>query len=180
VRSAFFEKNGVFDGLLPASTVIGAASHPGAALVAGLLAIQPKTSVLRVAAVPSPLQREPINYGSAFSRAAELDFGDHRRLTVSGTASIDAGGRTVCVNDVEAQMATAMKVVAALLASRRMGWGNVTRCVAYFRRPADTRLFARACEVNSVGALPAIISHHTICRDDLLFEMEVDAVTANS
>ena len=67
------------------------------------------------AAVPSPLQCPALDYGSSFSRAVELVAGDHRRLFVSGTASISPEGHTLHVGDVDAQVARTMEVVEAML-----------------------------------------------------------------
>ena len=126
--------------------------------------------------IDSPLQGSATEYGSSFSRAVEVDLGDHRRLTISGTASIAPAGETVHVGDVTAQVELTMKVVRAILNSRGMDWAHVTRGVAYFRQPADMGSYLRWCQTNKVQNMPVIVTHHTVCRDDLLYEIEIDAV----
>lgn len=178
VRDAFFREQGVFNGLVPASTGIGAANVSHSALVAGLLAAKPKNGCMKALPVPSPLQCPAIDYGSSFSRAVELDLPDHRRLFISGTASIAPEGHTIHVGHVGAQTAKTMEVVAAILKSRGLQWTDVTRGIAYVRSAADIPVYTRYCQTHALPLMPVVPMNSTICRDDLLFELEVDAVTA--
>lgn len=176
VRDAFFRKKSLFDGLAPASTGMGGRNAAGAALMAGLLAVKPKGQHVHAAPVPSPLQRPALEYGSSFSRAVELAMPDHRRLLVSGTASIGPDGQTLHVGDVDAQIARTMDVVKAILDSRGMDWNHVCRAVAYFKRADDVDCFENYCARTGLQALPVVLAQGDICRDELLFEIEVDAL----
>jgi len=176
VRSEFFEKHGIFDGLVPASTGIGAANKAGAAMVADVYAIKPKSDLIRIEAVPSPLQCPAPEYGSSFSRAVEIGCPDHRRLLISGTASIAPDGRSVHRDDVRAQIALTMEVVEAILHSRRMDWQDVTRAVAYFKDIEDAPWLSAYCVGRELARFPVALAHAHVCRDDLLFELELDAV----
>jgi len=181
VRNTFFRDKRVFDGLLPASTAVGApaAAGSGAALVSGLLAVKAKEETVRAIAVPSPLQCPAREYGSSFSRAVELVMPDHRRLLVSGTASIGPEGNTAHLGDADAQVARTLDVVNAILESRGMGWADVVRGVGHFKRAEDASAFRRCCNANQIGPLPVVLAHSEICRPDLLFELEVDAATGS-
>lgn len=176
VRDVFFRARGVFDGLVPASTGMGGSNAAGAALVAGVLAVKAKGDGVRAVAVPSPLQCPALEYGSAFSRAVELTVPGLRRLFVSGTASISPEGETLHVGDVDGQIALTMDVVNAILESRGMTWSEVTRAVVYFKRREDFPRFAAYCMDRGLPTLPAVLVQNDVCRDDLLFEIEVDAV----
>lgn len=176
VRTRFFEQRKVFDGLVPASTGIGGGNAADAALVAGLLALRPKTKDVKVYTVPSPLQSSARDYGSSFSRAVEVATPDLRRLYVSGTASIDKAGKTVFLDDTRAQVRQTMEVVQAILRSRGMDWADVTRSLAYFKRAEDAPLLEAYCRDQALAAFPVIVAENDVCRDDLLFEIEVDAV----
>ncbi len=176
VRTQFFTERGVFQGLVPASTGIGVGNHAGAALVTDVFAMKPRSNNVRIEAVGSPLQCPATNYKSSFSRAVEIALPDHRRLYVSGTASIEPGGKTAHVGDVEKQIALTMKVVQAILESRKMSWADVSRAIAYFKDIEETPMFEKYCRDNQLPFLPIAIAHSDICRDDLLFEIEVDAV----
>jgi enamine deaminase RidA (YjgF/YER057c/UK114 family) len=161
---------------VPASTGVGGCNSAGTALVSGLLAVKAKSKAVRAFEVRSPLQSSAADYGSSFSRAVELDLPDHQRLYVSGTASIDPSGITAHTGDPEAQVALTMKVVHAILESRGMNWGNVTRGLAYFKHSEDAPLFEKYRTNNNIPLFPEVIAENCICRDDLLFEIEVDAI----
>ncbi len=64
------------------------------------------------------------------SRAVEIEFPDHRRLYVSGTASIKPTGETAFVGDTEKQVALTMEVVFEILKSRNMDWSDLVRADA--------------------------------------------------
>jgi enamine deaminase RidA (YjgF/YER057c/UK114 family) len=177
VRNAFFTERGIERDRLPASTGIGARPVSDAALVGGLLALKPlRTDAdVRVAVVRSPRQGPAPEYGSAFSRAVEIVAPDHRRLLISGTASIDEHGRTLHPGDVRGQMAETFDIVQRLLESRAMSWTDVMRGVAYFRRAADIPLLREYMRRQNLPALHVLPVVATICREELLFELEVDA-----
>jgi len=171
VRDRFFQERKVFAGLVPASTGIGSANSAGAALVAGAYAVAGGT----LQAVPSPLQCPALQYGSSFSRAVELTMADHRRLWVSGTASIAPAGQTVHVGDVAGQIELTMQVVAAILESRGLDWADVSRAIAYVRAADTAQQFQAYRAAQGLVDWPVVTTENVICRDDLLFEIEVDA-----
>ncbi|MBM3878754.1 MAG: translation initiation inhibitor [Verrucomicrobia bacterium] len=175
VRNEFFRERGVFDRLVPASTGVGGGNSAGTAVVADLLAIQPKHPAVRLRMVPSPLQCPALEYGSSFSRAVEFIMPRQRRLYVSGTASIAPDGRTLHVGDVAKQVKLTMEVVAGILNSCQMGWEHITRAIAYFKHAEDAPVFSQYCAQQRLPNLPVIVAKNDVCRDDLLFEIEVDA-----
>ena len=180
VRDGFFRERRVFDGLVPVSTGIGGANAARAALVANVYAVQPRAGRITIASVPSPLQRPALDYGSSFSRAVELALPDHRRLLISGTASIDADGRTIHTGDPARQTDQTMNIVAAILESRGMGWSEVTRAVVYLKAGQSAQLFADWCAAHGQEQIPAVTTVNDICREELLFEIELDAVQGDS
>jgi len=177
-RTAFFQTRGVFDRLLPASTCIGAANPEGAALVSGVLAIRPRRSTIRIYEVSSPLQCPATDYRRFFSRAVEVAFSDHRLLTISGTAGIAPDGASMFADDVVKQIGRTLDVVEAILLSRSMDWKNTTRAVGYFRDIRNLPVFEACCRKRGIPPLPLVPAHATVCRADLLFEMELDAMIA--
>jgi enamine deaminase RidA (YjgF/YER057c/UK114 family) len=176
VRTRFFHGEGIFDSVIPASTGIGASNPHGAAIIADLLAVRPKCRDVKIFAVDSPLQNAATEYRSSFSRAVEVDLPTHRTLYISGTASIDKNGRTVYADSSEKQMALTMEVVSGLLSSRGMTWEDVSRGIAYFKSSRDVPLLNKYFWEKGIGRFPLSISHADICRRDLLFEIEIDAV----
>lgn len=176
VRTTFFEENNVFVKMVPASTGIGPANQFGAALICNLLAVQPKTSRLKIQSVPSPMQGSALNYHSSFSRAVELAFPTHRSLLVSGTASIDKDGKSAHAGDPALQIDLTMRVVGALLRSRNMDWNDLFRGIVYFKNMDDRIFFDKYCANHAIPAFSLAVAHLDLCRKDLLFEIEVDAV----
>ncbi len=177
VRNAFFEERGVFGGVVPASTGVGISPPGGAALVGGFFAVRPLSDRVRVLAVPSPLQCPAIDYRSAFSRAVEVQVPPRRHLYVSGTASIAPDGASVGDGDVDGQIRLTMDVVAAILRSRGMDWEDVTRAIAYFKDPRDAPRLEAYGRAHGLLGLRAAPVPATICREELLFEIELDAVS---
>lgn len=177
VRTEFFRTRGVFERLVPASTGIGAGNALGGALTCDLLALAPKAGRVSVQVVASPLQDSALKYRSSFSRAVEVRYPDCRQLLISGTASIDREGRSVHLGDPASQVDMTLRVVEALLTSNRMGWANATRGIAYFKRIADLPLMERWFKTRGVPAFSLAIAETDICRHDLDFEIEVDAVS---
>lgn len=174
VRTSFFRERGVFGRVVPASTGIGAGNSSGAAIVADVVAVKPKHGAVRIAPVASPLQCPALNYKSSFSRALEIQSGGHRRLYVSGTASIGGDGKSVHAGDIGGQIARTIDVVEAIIDSRRMRWHDAARAVAYFKNIQDAPLFDVCLKKRGMPRLPVSIAHADICRAELLFELEVD------
>lgn len=176
VRSRFFEERGVFDRFLPASTGIGAANPAGRSVVAQAIALRPKRAEVEVREVESPLQCPATEYRSSFSRAAEVLRGGVRQVYVSGTASIDPCGETVHRGALERQIEHTMDVVAAILGSCGLAWENVLRGIVYFKDMSQAAGFERHCRERGLPPQRLIVTQGTVCRDDLLFEIEVDAI----
>jgi enamine deaminase RidA (YjgF/YER057c/UK114 family) len=176
VRDDFFRQRGVFDDLVPASTGISGANPAGAAMIATALGIQPLNGSVRASALPSPLQCPALEYGSSFSRAVELRQPDCSRITVSGTASIEPDGDTVYLDDAPKQIDLTMRVVEAILAQRDMNWANVTRAIGYFKCAEYYEDYVQYCRQNGIPDMPIIITENDVCRHDLLFEIELDAI----
>ena len=176
-RSAFFESRRVFETFLPASTGIGSANLDGAALVAGAIAMRPKRPGVRAELVESPLQAPAMAYRSSFSRAAEIVTPDARQLFISGTASIKPDSHEVAyVGDIVRQIDCTMTAVQAILESRGYGWADVTRSIVYLK---EADFLGPWRDWLSVHGLPDAFAAETVCdvcRDEWLFEIEVDAV----
>ena len=98
-------------------------------------------------------------------------------MFISGTASIAPDGVTAHVGDVEKQVALTMAVVEKILESRRMSWADVTRGIAYFKDIGEAAVLERYCRDQGLLDLPVVVSSADICRDDLLFEIELDAAS---
>jgi enamine deaminase RidA (YjgF/YER057c/UK114 family) len=174
VRTAFFNETGIFDHIVPASTGIGAGNPFGAAITMDVFAVQPKSPEFTVQTVASPLQNSALDYKSSFSRAVELGSPTHRNLLISGTASIAPDGKTVHPDEPEKQIRFTIDAVKAILDSRGMNWNNLVRGIAYFKDMAYLPIYKRVAF--NIPRFPLAVSHADVCRHDLFFEIEVDAV----
>ncbi len=67
-----------------------------------------------------------------------------------------------------------MDVVKAILNSRGMNWNDLVRGIVYFRDMDYLPIYKRVAF--DIPRFPLAISHADICRNDLFFEIEVDAV----
>ena len=177
VRNKFFTERNVFQGVVPASTGVGMRNAAGAALTGAVLAVKPRSPGVKTFAVPSPLQCPALDYKSSFSRAVEVQMSGSRYLYISGTASIAPEGHSVHLGDVDKQIELTMAVVDAILESRNMELGDTSRAVAYFKDLSDAPRFEAYCRTHDLSAMPVTPVEATICRGELLFEIELDAIT---
>ena len=180
-RDRFFESRGIFGGFVPASTGIGCANLNGAAIIAGAIAMRPKQDaagkpLAHAEMVESPLQCSALDYRSSFSRAAEIVTPEGQYLFISGTASIEPQGATVHLDDGAKQIGLTMDVVEAILGARQMTFKDITRAVAYIKRPEDRCHWQAWLAAHNLPADYAQEVIADVCRDDLLFELEADAV----
>lgn len=175
VRSAHYAQVKFRTGSIPASTGVAGRNPAGAALAVAALAMQPLKDGARAFEVGSPLQCPAPAYGSSFARAMEIESGGWRRLLISGTASIHPNGLTAWVGNAKKQIDLTMEVIAAILHDRAMSFRDVTRATAYFKHPAFTPYFDAWLASRELRQMPFVSMHCDICRDDLLFELELDA-----
>ena len=178
-RNDFFAQSELRPGSVPASTGVSGRNASGTALTLAAWAVRAQEANYRaVEFVASPKQCPAPAYGSAFSRAVEIHSAGFRQLLVSGTASIGPDGKTEHVDDVRAQIELSMQVVTAILASRGMALADVSRATAYFKSPTDAPMFKHWLTRHAQSEMPVILTACDICRDNLLFEIELDAIGA--
>jgi hypothetical protein len=79
---------------------------------------------------------------------------------------------------MEMQVDLTMDVVGEILHSRQMDYRHVTRATAYFRDPNDKYFFDRWCDLRRLSELPVVALPAVVCRDDLRFEIELDAIAS--
>ena len=70
---------------------------------------------------------------SSFSRALRLDFGGHKVLLISGTASVNEEGKAEHIGDFKAQLWRTYVNITNLLAAEEMSWHDVVRTTNYLR-----------------------------------------------
>ena len=177
-RDRFFSERGVYGRYIPASTGIGWRNGCGAKLVIGAFAaLAKRPGGMEVEALQSPLQCQALEYGSSFSRAAEVRTPGWRRVIVSGTASIKPQSHEVAhVGDIAGQIDCTMNAVSAIYGSRGMAWSDVSGALVYLKDESYRKEWE--AWLSSHPEYPrehsrAIIAD--VCRPQWLFEIESDA-----
>lgn len=170
VRRETYHRFGVDMTRVPASTGIGMDNADDAWLTLSLLAAdQPQGA----GPVRSPEQNAAADYGSHFSRAW-APGGPESPIFVSGTAAIDPAGKTQYLGDFVRQTERTYRVVEAILGERGRGWNDVCRATAYIRYPQDIPQFLHMEAEGLIPEIGRLVVPSVVCRDDLLFELEVD------
>jgi len=118
-------------------------------------------------------------YGVTFERAASIDFGDRRKVYISGTASIDNKGLIVHLGDIEKQVYRMWENVNALLDEADCMFDDLMQIIVYLRDIADYKLVNRLFD-QKFPTVPKIIVLAPICRPGWLVEMECIASKAIS
>jgi 2-iminobutanoate/2-iminopropanoate deaminase len=120
---------------------------------------------------------------SSFSRALRLDFGGHKVLLISGTASVNEEGKAEHIGDFKAQLWRTYVNITNLLAAEGMSWHDVVRTTNYLR---DIEMdYAEFNKIRTsfynwlkLDPLPASTGIQArLCWETLLIEIEVYAIS---
>ncbi len=120
---------------------------------------------------------------SSFSRALRLDFGGHKVLLISGTASVNEEGKAEHIGDFNAQLWRTYVNITNLLAAEEMTWHDVVRTTNYLRD--IERDYAEFNKIRTsfyswlqLDPLPASTGIQArLCWETLLIEIEVYAIS---
>jgi enamine deaminase RidA (YjgF/YER057c/UK114 family) len=174
VRNEFFAERGILargNYKMPASTGIGLASENGSFSAMELAAVIGDGELIEYVDAGGN-QQSAYDYGSAFSRAATAKTPAGYAIFVSGTASIDADGNTTNLDDAKLQIADTIQNVQAVLAQCGCSDTDIVQAMAYSKTPEIEKLFNEQWPDLQWPIISAIAD---VCRDDLLFEIEVIA-----
>ena len=127
---------------------------------------------------------EAYNYNkpSSFSRALRLDFGDHKVLLISGTASVNEEGKPEHVGDFKAQLWRTYRNITNLLKAEDMTWHDVVRTTNYLRDIERdygefNKIRTTFYQWLNLDPLPAATGIQVrLCWETLLVEIEVYAI----
>ncbi len=177
-RTKFYKDRNVFEGLLPASTGIGAPNPSGSFITSGAIAIkgEGKGKTWTASDVNSPLQGGAPEYGSSFARAVLIENEYGKRITISGTASIAPTGETLYLDNIQAQTDLTMEVIKAMLEDNGMSWKDVHKAMIYCLKPEYYETYQNWAKEESMGAdFAHCPAYAIVCRHDLLIEVELEA-----
>lgn len=170
VELSLVNSNGVVS-YLPASTGIGVAPANNSTIGLELFAISDGTETIEnfmhVKDQPSAF-----SYGSAFARACTAPTPAGSTLFISGTAAIDDQGITEHQDDAKAQIEATIHHIRAILNEANVNDDEVLSAIVYAKNPVIAKCFQ---EHFSNLTWPCIETVAAVCRDDLLFEIELTA-----
>jgi enamine deaminase RidA (YjgF/YER057c/UK114 family) len=180
-RTGIYEKFGILPGqdngrlMLPASTGIRGEVPGGAVAAMDLLAVVgPPESRPQVRQLRSPAQPEALSYGSAFSRGTLIRQPDTSLIQVSGTAAIDARGRSLYAGDARAQIDCTFDKITALIQPEGASLEDIAAACVFVKRPEDARVYHEAAAARGLENLPGVVMVADVCRDELLFEVDAE------
>jgi enamine deaminase RidA (YjgF/YER057c/UK114 family) len=174
-RTRFFRERGL--ALMPASTGIGGnPPFPSQNMCLSLYAIE--ESAREAQRMSAPTLNEAWMYGSDFSRGIKIAGDNGITLFISGTASVDEEGQTVHEGDFEAQAERMLLNISTLLANQKSSWQDVVSAITYLKDPFDASRLSRIFEQKGIPVFPNAIVQASVCRPELLCEMEAIAVLA--
>jgi enamine deaminase RidA (YjgF/YER057c/UK114 family) len=156
---------------LPASTGIGVAPADGGACGLELIAISDGRDSIHSSQAAGE-QCSAFSYGSAFARAVVAPMPSGEALLVSGTAAIDPHGVSEHPGDVRRQIEATIQHIRSLVTEAGWSEEQIVSAIGYCKNPDVAGIFAE--EWRSLP-WPRIEIIGEVCREELLFEMEVMA-----
>jgi enamine deaminase RidA (YjgF/YER057c/UK114 family) len=126
----------------------------------------------------SPLQNEATRYGKLFSRCVVVELPRHQFVFISGTASIDKAGISVYKGDFDKQLVFTLEVLSAILREVNGSFANVVQATVFLKKHEDFNACQRILsQAGFPRAQTLFLPDTPVCRDDLLCEIELTAVT---
>jgi enamine deaminase RidA (YjgF/YER057c/UK114 family) len=173
-RHDFFEARAIDP--IPASTGIGAGLVPEQhQLCLGVYAVKATPATERAVMTTPTLNEAPV-YGADFSRGMRIMETNKIALHISGTASLDETGKSVHLNDFEAQADRMLLNVAALLEGQGATFRDVVSAITYLKHPEDAERLRDKFRKAGYEGFPNVLVTAPVCRPELLCETEALAV----
>jgi enamine deaminase RidA (YjgF/YER057c/UK114 family) len=187
VRNEQYGEFGIMPGpgdgvlLLPASTGIQGDTRSGAAATMDLIAVtgDPATRPM-VKQLTNRGQLDAFRYGAAFSRGALIPGQVTSLFQLSGTAAIDERGKSLFPGDIRSQITCTLDKVEGLLAQIGAGLGQVSAATVFVKLPEYSAIFQEIAVERGLDGFPAVCVVADVCREELLFEIDAEALVAKS
>ncbi len=98
----------------------------------------------------------------------------HPRFVGSSGMGPRGSVKTTHIEDFRKQMIYSFEVVSKMIEQEGFMWADVMRATAYIKDKENLSILKDVLDSDLPYPVPLIITQNTICRDDLLFEIEVD------
>lgn len=166
--------------LLPASTGIRGDSPSGVAATMDLLAILGEDGNQPIIKrLTNKTQLDAFRYGSAFSRGTLIRDHNMSLLEISGTAAIDEKGKSLFKDDVRNQITCTLDKIEALLGKVQAGLGDICAATVFVKHREHAEVFWSMALERGLKDFPVVCVVADVCRDELLFEIEGEAVVVS-
>jgi len=163
--------------LLPASTGIQGITPSGAAATMDLIAIIGDPGVRPgVKQMTNTAQLDAFRYGSAFSRGTVIQEGDFSLLEISGSAAVGVRGKSQFHGNIRRQISCTFEKIERLLGQEAAGPEHIVAATVFVKRPEYAAVFWEMARDRGLEDIPAVCVVADVCRDDLLFEIDGEAV----
>ncbi len=182
VRNRMYRNFGIMPGqnshlFLPASTGIQGTVLNGAPVAMDLLAVVPEdVSQQMIKRMSSTRQIEAYHYYSAFSRCLLIREPEISELQISGTAAIDEEGQSIYPDDIKGQINYTFDAIDALIRREDASLQDVCAATVFVKRPEDIRIFREIAGSRGLENFPCVCVVADICREELLFEIDAEAM----
>ncbi len=182
VRNEKYGEFGIMPGpgdrnlLLPASTGIRGDTPLGTAAMDLIAIIGQKGTRPVTKQLTNVEQLDAFRYGSAFSRGALIQEPGVSLIEVSGTAAIDQRGRSQFPGDICSQISCTFEKIENLLGQEGAGLGDIAAATVFVKRPEHASVFWEMARDHGLEEFPAVCVVADVCRDELLFEIDGQAV----
>jgi enamine deaminase RidA (YjgF/YER057c/UK114 family) len=183
VRNETYSEYGIMPDLgdgdlhLPASTGIRGDVRSGVAAAMDLVAIVgDAASCPAVMQLTNRGQLDAFRYGSAFSRGALIRGHGTSLFQLSGTAAIDERGKSLFVGDIRGQITCTLDKVGALMAQVGADLHDISAATVFVKRPEYVEAFRDITAERGLENLPAVCVVADVCREELLFEIDAEAM----
>lgn len=174
-RTAQYQELDFFNNkCLPASTGVGVSKNMVNPFLLDAVLYDAKTPIIYH--YKTEKQNSAFDYGSAFARMTEVQCRNKRILYISGTAAILKDGESYKSLDVQEQYNNVLENVSAALNEANMDWSNMIYGIVYCKNDEIVNAIKNNELFSKYNVIPITA---TICRDDLLLEMELYASAAN-
>ncbi|MDO4187119.1 MAG: Rid family hydrolase [Bacteroidales bacterium] len=110
-------------------------------------------------------------YGVSFERGTYVDYGDRRKVYISGTASINNKGEILYEGDIRRQTTRMLENVEMLLKEADCSYDDVDQMTVYLRDPADYEVVKEMYD-ERFPRTPKVLVNAFVCRPGWLIEME--------